>query len=169
MCHSARLFTSWRKCCFYWLFFEQNAKWHLIIQIVLSRSIGFTEGSNNNRGFFDMVACANSKVYVKSKYTTNEILEYEMKPSIDMNSLSMEGFTGSRTMPLVTIFQANGGPDQNIHFLCTRIAALALFFLSGANHSIFFSGCLGESYWIFCERIMSLLNIPVINCLFVLY
>ena len=110
----------------------------MIIQIVLSRSIGFTEGSNNNRGFFDMVACANSKVYVKSKYTTNEILENEMKPSIDMNSLSMEGFTCSCAMPLVTIFQADGGPDQKITFLCTSIAVLAFFLLLGADNSILF-------------------------------
>ena len=38
-------------------FFEQNAKWHLIIRIVLSQSIGRTEGNNDNRGLFDMVAC----------------------------------------------------------------------------------------------------------------
>ena len=41
----------------------------------------------------------------------NEILENEMQPSIDMNSLSMEGFTGSGAISLVTIFQADGGPD----------------------------------------------------------
>ena len=115
-----------------------------------------------------MVSCANSKVYVKNKFTTNEILENEMKPRIDMDSLSMEGFTGSRAIPLVTIFQADSGPDQNITFLCTQISVLAFFLISGANHSIFFRGCSGESYRLFCERNMSLLNIPVINCLFVL-
>ena len=94
----------------------------------------------------------------------NEILEKDMQPSIDMNSLSMEGFIGSRAMPLVTIFQADSDPDQNINFLCTRIAALAFFLLSGADHSIFFRGCSGESYWIFCERTLSLLKIPVRNC-----
>ena len=35
----------------------------------------------------------------------NDIIENKMQPSIDMNSLSMEGFTGSRAMPLVTIFK----------------------------------------------------------------
>ena len=44
----------------------------------------------------------------------NEILENKMQPRIYMNSLSVEGFTGSRAMPLVTIFQADGGRDQNI-------------------------------------------------------
>ena len=38
-------------------FFEQNAKWNLIIRIVLSQSIGRTEGSNNNKEFFDIEAC----------------------------------------------------------------------------------------------------------------
>ena len=54
-------------------FFEQNAKCHLIILMVPYQSIGFKEGSNNNKGFFDMVACSNIKVYVKSKYTTKEL------------------------------------------------------------------------------------------------
>ena len=98
----------------------------------------------------------------------NEILENKMQPSIDMNSSSMEDFTGSRVMPLVTIFQADGGPDQNITFICTWIAALAFFLLSGSNYSIFFCGFSGESYRLFCERTMSLLNIPVSNCSFAL-
>ena len=68
----------------------------------------------------------------------NEIIENNMQPSIEMNSLSIEGFTGSCAIPLVIIFQADGGPDQNITFLCTRIEALAFFLLSGADHSIFF-------------------------------
>ena len=54
-------------------FFEQNAKWNLIIRIVLSQSIGRTEGSNNNKELFDIEACSKSKVYVKIKYTTREL------------------------------------------------------------------------------------------------
>ena len=99
----------------------------------------------------------------------NEIIENEIQPSIDMNSLYMEGFTGSRAMLMVIIFQAYGGPDQNFTFLRNRIAAISFFLLSGADHSIFFCGCPGESYRIFCERTMSILNIPVINCSFTLY
>ena len=45
----------------------------MIIRIFLSQSIGRTEGSNDNRGLFDKVACANSKVYVKRKYITKEL------------------------------------------------------------------------------------------------
>ena len=96
----------------------------------------------------------------------NEILENEMQLSIDMNLLSMECFTGSRVMPPVKKIQADGGLDQNITFLCTRISALAFFLLSGADHSIFFRGCSGESYRLFLERTMSLLKIPVSNCSF---
>ena len=97
-----------------------------------------------------------------------EILENEMQPSIDMNSFSMKGFTGYRAMPLIRVFQADGALDQNITFLCTQIAALAFFLLSGADNSIFFRGCSGESYRLFFERTMYLLNIPVSNCSFAL-
>ena len=41
----------------------------------------------------------------------NEIIENEIQPSIDMNSLYMEGFTGSCFVPLVAIFQEDGIPD----------------------------------------------------------
>ena len=60
----------------------------------------------------------------------NEIIENEMQPSIDMNSFSMEGFTGYHAMPLVTIFQADGGPDKNITFLRTSIVEIDFFLLS---------------------------------------
>ena len=83
-----------------------------------------------------------------------------------MNSFSMEGFTGYCSMPMVTIFQAYGGPDQNITLLFTWMAALAFFLISGVDHSIFFRGYSGESYQLFCESTMSLLNIPVSNFLF---
>ena len=72
-------------------------------------------------------------------------------------------------MPMVTIFQVDGGPDQNIAFICTRISAFALFLVSVDDHSIFFCGCLGDSYRIFCKRTMSLLNILFNNCSFILY
>ena len=93
----------------------------------------------------------------------NEILENEMQLSIDMNLLSMECFTGSHVMPPVKKFQADGGLDQNITFLCTRISALALFLLSGSDHSIFFCGGSGGSYRIFCERSMSLLFLSFLS------
>ena len=51
-------------------FFEKNTKWHLIIRTVPSQYISRTEGRNDNGGFFDMIACANRKVYVKIIYTT---------------------------------------------------------------------------------------------------
>ena len=70
----------------------------------------------------------------------NEILENEMQPIIYMNSLSMEGFTEPHAMPLGNIFEADDGLDQNITFLLTWIAALALFLLSGSDHSIYFRG-----------------------------
>ena len=54
-------------------FSEKNAKWHLIIQIVPYQSTDCIESSKNNRGLFDMVACANRKVYVKIKYTTKDL------------------------------------------------------------------------------------------------
>ena len=54
-------------------FFEKNAKWHSIIRFFPSQYISRTEGSNSNRGLFDMVASANRKVYVKIKYTTKEL------------------------------------------------------------------------------------------------
>ena len=55
------------------IIFEQKTKWHLIIQTVPFQSISRTEGSNNNRGFFDMLACGNSKVHMKYIYTTKEL------------------------------------------------------------------------------------------------
>ena len=56
---------------------------------------------------------------------SNEILEKKIQPSIGMKSLSVEGFMGLHAMPLVTIFQSDGGLYQNITFLHYRIAELA--------------------------------------------
>ena len=98
----------------------------------------------------------------------NEHLEDNMEERIDVNLLSMEGFRGSHAMPLVLAFQADGGPDQNIMFLRTRLAHFAVFLLSGADRCMFFRGAQGESYRLFCERCMSLLQISISNCSFML-
>ena len=132
--------------------------------------IGEEKGSRLRVGLHSVTICKsdvfhhNYAILNELVEKPNEILENEMQLSIDMNLLSMECFTGSRVMPPVKKIQADGGLDQNITFLCNRISALAFFLLSGANHSIFFRGCSGESYRLFCERNMSLLNIPVSNC-----
>ena len=69
-------------------------------------------------------------------------------------------------MSLVMVFQAGDGPDQNIMFLRTRLVPFAVFLLSVADCCIFYRGCSGESYQLFCETSMSFLNIPLSNCSF---
>ena len=95
----------------------------------------------------------------------NELLKSEGLPMIDINKLSMHR-VGEIAMPLIMIFQADGGPDHNIKFLRSQLAAMAFFLISGCDRIIQFRGCAYESWRNFAERAMSLLNIPLSNCSF---
>ena len=75
----------------------------------------------------------------------NEELNGIGRPIITLNKLSMKRFKGSDDMPLVTIFQADGGPDHNIKFLRSKLTGFAFFLASGADRVIFFRGASGES------------------------
>ena len=136
--------------------------------------IGEEKGSRLRVGLHSVTICKsdvfqhNYAILNKIVDKVNEIIENKMQTSIYMSSLFMEGFTGSNSMPMVTIFQADCGPDQNMTFLHTRIAALDFFSLLGSDHSILFRECSGDSYRLFRENTMYLLSIPVSNCSFAL-
>ena len=83
-----------------------------------------------------------------------------------MKELNIEGFVGIEAMPLLQVHKADGGPDENITFLRSQLAALAVFLVSGADRVIHFCGCAGQSWRLFAERPMSLLNLAVSNCAF---
>ena len=96
----------------------------------------------------------------------NIALEAEGRPVICVKELNIKGFSGIDAMPLLQVHQADGGPDENITFLRSQLAALAVFFVSGADRVIHFRGCAGQSWRLFAERTMSLLNLAVSNCAF---
>ena len=59
------------------------------------------------------------------------------------------------------LVQIDGGPDHNINFLRTRLAALGLFLSSGADIIVFIRGAPHGSAMNVAERSISLLNMAL--------
>ena len=78
----------------------------------------------------------------------NVSLREEGCPTIGVEDLNMVGFPGMEAMPLVKVHEADGGPDENITFLCSQTAAFLVFLVSGADRVIHFCGCEGRQDWL---------------------
>eukprot|EP00957_Ditylum_brightwellii_P035292 2676588-Ditylum_brightwellii.AAC.1 len=62
-------------------------------------------------------------------------------------------------MPYIFLAQTNGGPDHNLTFLWSKLAAAGLFFLGNTDCLIMIRGCLQISYLNTVEQSMAILNI----------
>ena len=67
-------------------------------------------------------------------------------------------------MPYVLLVEADGGPDHNITFLRSKLAAIALFLLSNVDRLTEVRGCPRHSAYNEGEKAMGILNIAWSCC-----